>query len=186
VTTPSSQLSILFRHRVYAWRNLSKFGQDAPKGAALEGTLHCREVEDEIKGTTFKRRIAKIHATTMKRLSKIEAADDPSDGAGDDGYRSIAQSSSGPSPSQCGGVCFCQSRNLCGPGELRTGRCLPGDHRIVHFAERPVHFCDDAMVARASFSPHAEDDVRFGTAKIFILVMRMGSRHPIYNPSSYV
>jgi single-strand DNA-binding protein len=46
--------------------------------------LHYREVEDEIKGTTFKHRIAKIHATTVKRLSKIEAADDPSDGAGDE------------------------------------------------------------------------------------------------------
>jgi hypothetical protein len=32
-----------------------------------------REVEDEIEGTTFKHRIAEIHATSMKRLSKIEA-----------------------------------------------------------------------------------------------------------------
>jgi single-strand DNA-binding protein len=36
------------------------------------------------KGTTFKHRIAEIHATSMKRLSKVEAADDPSDGADDE------------------------------------------------------------------------------------------------------
>jgi hypothetical protein len=42
------------------------------------------EVADEVKGTTFKHRIAEVHATSMKRLSKIEAADDPSDGAGDE------------------------------------------------------------------------------------------------------
>jgi len=34
--------------------------------------------------TTFKHRIAEIHNISMKRLSKIEAADDPSDGAGDE------------------------------------------------------------------------------------------------------
>jgi single-strand DNA-binding protein len=41
-------------------------------------------VEDEVKGVTFKHRIAEIHAVSMKRLSKIEGADDPSDGAGDE------------------------------------------------------------------------------------------------------
>jgi len=50
----------------------------------LEGTLRYREVEDEVKGTTFKHRIAEVHATSMKRLSKVEAADDPSDGADDE------------------------------------------------------------------------------------------------------
>jgi single-strand DNA-binding protein len=39
------------------------------------------EVEDEIEGTTFKHWIAEIHAISMKRLFKIEAADDPADGA---------------------------------------------------------------------------------------------------------
>jgi hypothetical protein len=29
-------------------------------------------------------RIAEVHASSMKRLSKVEAADDPSDGAGDE------------------------------------------------------------------------------------------------------
>jgi single-strand DNA-binding protein len=37
-----------------------------------------------VKGTTLKHRIAEIHATSMKRLSKVEAADDPSDGADDE------------------------------------------------------------------------------------------------------
>jgi single-strand DNA-binding protein len=40
--------------------------------------------QDEVKGTIFKHRIAEVHAISMKRLSKIEAADDPSDGADDE------------------------------------------------------------------------------------------------------
>jgi single-strand DNA-binding protein len=73
-------------HRVYAWKNLSKFAKTLQKGQllTLEGILRYREVEDEVKGGTFKHRIAEIHAVSMKRLSRIEAADDPSDGAGDD------------------------------------------------------------------------------------------------------
>jgi len=73
-------------HRVYAWRNLSKFARTLQKGQllALEGVLRYREVGDEANGVTFKHRIAEIHAVSMKRLSKIEAADDPSDGAGDE------------------------------------------------------------------------------------------------------
>jgi single-strand DNA-binding protein len=47
-------------------------------------SLRYREVEDEVKGTTFKHRIAEIHAISMKRLSKVEAADDPADGADDE------------------------------------------------------------------------------------------------------
>src|SRR5271155_1744958 len=73
-------------HRVYAWRNLSKFAKTLQKGQliTLEGTLRYREVEDEVEGATFKHRIAEIHAISMKRLSKVEAADDPSDGADDE------------------------------------------------------------------------------------------------------
>ena len=73
-------------HRVYAWKNLSKFAKTLLKGQllTLEGTLRHRDVEDEVKGVTFKHRIAEIHAVSMKRLSKIEGADDPSDGAGDE------------------------------------------------------------------------------------------------------
>jgi single-strand DNA-binding protein len=73
-------------HRVYAWRNLSKFAKTLRTGQliTLEGTLRYREVEDEAKGITFKHRIAEIHAISLKRLSKIEATDDPSDGADDE------------------------------------------------------------------------------------------------------
>jgi single-strand DNA-binding protein len=51
-------------HRVYAWSNLSKFAKTLQKGQliTLEGVLRYREVEDEIKGVTFKHRIAEIHA----------------------------------------------------------------------------------------------------------------------------
>ena len=73
-------------HRVYAWRNLSKFAKTLQKGqlVTLEGILRYREVEDEVKGTTFKHQIAEVHAISMKRLSKVEAADDPTDGADDE------------------------------------------------------------------------------------------------------
>jgi single-strand DNA-binding protein len=72
-------------HRVFAWRNLSKFAKTLQKGqlVTLEGILRYRE-GDEVKGTTFKHRIAEVHATSLKRLSKAEAADDPTDGADDE------------------------------------------------------------------------------------------------------
>ena len=77
-------------HRVYAWKNLAKFARTLGKGQliTLEGTLKYREVEDDVEGHTFKHRIAEIHATSMKRLSKIEAqdeaSDEPEDGAEDE------------------------------------------------------------------------------------------------------
>ena len=73
-------------HRVYAWRNLSKFAKTLQKGQliTLEGILRYREVQDDVEGAKFKHRIAEIHAVSIKGLSKIEAADDPSDGVGDE------------------------------------------------------------------------------------------------------
>ena len=73
-------------HRVYAWSNLSKFAKTLQKGQliTLEGTLRYREVEDDIQGTSVKHRIAEIHASSLKRLPKIEAPDDPTDQAGDE------------------------------------------------------------------------------------------------------
>ncbi len=73
-------------HRVYAWNTLSKFARTLHKGQliTLEGKLKYREVEEDVEGVPFKHRIAEIHATSMKRLSKIEAADDPTDAAGDE------------------------------------------------------------------------------------------------------
>jgi len=50
----------------------------------LEGILRYREVEDEGQRNHLQHRIAEIHAISMKRLSKVEAADDPSDGADDE------------------------------------------------------------------------------------------------------
>ena len=73
-------------HRVYAWSNLSKFAKTLQKGQliTLEGMLRCREIEDDVQGTPVKHRFAEIHASSLKRLSKIEAPDDPTDGAGDE------------------------------------------------------------------------------------------------------
>jgi single-strand DNA-binding protein len=70
-------------HRVYAWRNLSKFAKTLQKGRliTLEGELQYREYEEDVHGLTVKHRVAEIHAITLKRLSKIETADHPSDGA---------------------------------------------------------------------------------------------------------
>ena len=73
-------------HRVYAWSNLSSFAKTLQKGQliTLEGKIKYREVSEEVDGVTFKHSIAEIHATSMKRLSKVEAADDPADGASED------------------------------------------------------------------------------------------------------
>ena len=73
-------------HRVYAWSNLSSFARTLQKGQliTLEGKIKYREVSEEVEGVTFKHSIAEIHATSMKRLSKVEVAEDPADGASDD------------------------------------------------------------------------------------------------------
>ena len=70
-------------HRVYAWSNLSSFAKTLQKGQliTLEGKIKYREVSEEVEGVTFKHSIAEIHATSMKRLSKVEVAEDPADGA---------------------------------------------------------------------------------------------------------
>ena len=73
-------------HRVFAWSNLSRFARTLQKGQliALEGTLRYREYEEDVHGLTVRHRITEVHASSMKRLSKIEAPDDPSDGADDE------------------------------------------------------------------------------------------------------
>ena len=70
-------------HRVYAWQGLSKFDRTLQKGqfVKLESILRYREVEAEGQP---KQRLAEIHAISMKRLSKVEATDDPHDGAGEE------------------------------------------------------------------------------------------------------
>ena len=70
-------------HRVYAWGNLSNFAKTLLKGqlVSLEGKIKYRTVEEDVEGKPFKHTITEIHASSMRRLSKVEAADDPSDGA---------------------------------------------------------------------------------------------------------
>jgi single-strand DNA-binding protein len=70
-------------HRIFAWSNLSKFAKTLQKGQliTLDGTLRYREYEEEVHGRTVKHRVAEIHALSIKRLSRVEASDDPSDGA---------------------------------------------------------------------------------------------------------
>ena len=47
---------------------------------------YLRQISSQatVEGTRFKHRIAEVHAISMKRLSKVEAADDPADGADDE------------------------------------------------------------------------------------------------------
>jgi single-strand DNA-binding protein len=40
-----------------------------------------RTVEEGVEGKLFKHTIAEIHASSMRRLSKVEATNDPTDGA---------------------------------------------------------------------------------------------------------
>lgn len=70
-------------HRVYAWGNLATFAKTLLKGQliSLEGKIKYRAIEEMIKGEQVKYTIAEIHASSMRRLSKVEAADDPADGA---------------------------------------------------------------------------------------------------------
>ena len=70
-------------HHVYAWGNLAKFARTLQKGQliTLEGTLRYREIDAEGQP---RQRLAEINATSIKRLSKVEAADDPTDGADDE------------------------------------------------------------------------------------------------------
>jgi single-strand DNA-binding protein len=60
-------------HRVYAWRNLSKFAKTLQKGQPIT-----------LEGTPVKHRIAEINASSLRRLSKNEASEDPTDQAGDE------------------------------------------------------------------------------------------------------
>jgi single-strand DNA-binding protein len=70
-------------HRVYAWGTLANFAKTLQKGQLvnLEGKIKYRTVEEDVEGTPFKHTIAEIHASGMRRLSKVEAADDPADAA---------------------------------------------------------------------------------------------------------
>ena len=67
------------------WKNLARFARTL-QGAANhpEGNPQVSRRRRCVEGSTLKHHIAQIHATSMKRLSKIEAADEPEDGAEDE------------------------------------------------------------------------------------------------------
>ena len=48
---------------------------------SLEGKIKYRAIEETVKGQQVKYTIADIHASSIRRSSKVEAADDPSNGA---------------------------------------------------------------------------------------------------------
>ena len=66
-------------HRVYAWRNLSRFAKTLQKGQliSVDGQIRYREYAEEVNGTTVKHRVAEIHAYKLQRLSKVEGQGDP-------------------------------------------------------------------------------------------------------------
>jgi single-strand DNA-binding protein len=70
-------------HGFYAWGYLANFTWTLLKGqlVILEEKIKYRTVEEDVEGKPFKHTIAEIHASSMRRLSKFEAADDPTDGA---------------------------------------------------------------------------------------------------------
>ena len=73
-------------HRVYAWRNLSRFAKTLQKGQVIgvDGQIRYREYTEEVNGTTVKHRVAEIHASKIQRLTKGGDPDDPDDQASDD------------------------------------------------------------------------------------------------------
>jgi single-strand DNA-binding protein len=65
--------------------NLTNFAKTLQKGqlVSLEREIEYRAIKETAKGQQVKYTIAKIDAPSMRRLSKVEASDDPSDGAND-------------------------------------------------------------------------------------------------------
>ena len=56
--------------------NLANFAKTLQKGqlVSLEGKIKYRTVEEDVKGKPVKHTIAEIHASSIRRLSKVEAA----------------------------------------------------------------------------------------------------------------
>ena len=73
-------------HRVYAWGNLSNFAKTLQKGqlVSVDGQIRYREYTEDVNGTAVKHRVAEIHASRLKRVSKVEAQDDPQDQESDE------------------------------------------------------------------------------------------------------
>jgi single-strand DNA-binding protein len=70
-------------HRVYASSNLANFVKTLQKGQLIspEGKIKYQTVKEDVEGKPFKHTIAEIHASSMRRLSKVESADDPTNNA---------------------------------------------------------------------------------------------------------
>ena len=68
-------------HRVYAWRNLSRFAKTFQKGQliSVDGQIRYREYAEEVNGATVKHRVAEIHAYKLQRLSKVEGQGETAD-----------------------------------------------------------------------------------------------------------
>jgi len=73
-------------HRVYAWRNLSRFAKTLQKGQliSVDGQIRYREYAEEVNGTTVKHRVAEIHASKIQRLTKGGAPAPADDQASDE------------------------------------------------------------------------------------------------------
>jgi len=73
-------------HRVYAWRNLSRFAKTLQKGQliSVDGQIRYREYSEEVNGTTIKHRVAEIHAYKLQHLSKVESQSEPVEEATDE------------------------------------------------------------------------------------------------------
>jgi single-strand DNA-binding protein len=66
-------------HRVYAWRNLSRFAKTLQKGQLISvgGQILYREYTEEVNGTTVKHRVAEIHAYCSNGSRKSKARANP-------------------------------------------------------------------------------------------------------------
>ena len=73
-------------HRVYAWRNLSRFAKTLKKGQVIsvDGTIRYREYTEEVNETSVKHRVAEIHASKIQRLTKGGAPANRDDQASDE------------------------------------------------------------------------------------------------------
>ena len=73
-------------HRVYAWRNLSRFAKTLQKGQliSVDGQIRYREYVEDLNGMTVKHRVAEIHAYNLQRLSKVEGQGDSAEEATDE------------------------------------------------------------------------------------------------------
>jgi single-strand DNA-binding protein len=73
-------------HRVYAWRNPSRFAKTLQKGhlISVDDQVRYREYTEDVNGSTLKHRVAEIHAYKLQRLSKVEGQAEPVEESADE------------------------------------------------------------------------------------------------------